>query len=182
MAFRADEERRLRELLDERAIRAVVLRYCRGIDRLDESLVRACYHPDATDEHGSFTGGVDAFIEWVFRLQRRNEMSFHFVGNVLVDFEAAHPDLARCESYGVSIHRRHSERPEHNLMVGFRYVDTFERRADEWRILRRVCTTEWTRIAAKSDEWPTPEGMRTGRRDRGDVVYEALRGRDDEAG
>ena len=55
----------LQELLDQRAIRDVVLRYCRGIDRLDLELVRDCYHPDATDDHGGFVGDRDEYVEWV---------------------------------------------------------------------------------------------------------------------
>ena len=45
---------RLSRLLDRNEIEEVVLRYCRGIDRRDFDLVRSCYHPDATDRHGSF--------------------------------------------------------------------------------------------------------------------------------
>ena len=47
-------------LLDELKSRAeiteVVLRYCRGIDRCDEALLRACFHSDASHRHGGFEG------------------------------------------------------------------------------------------------------------------------------
>ncbi len=49
----------LQELLSKQAIYELQCRYCRGIDRMDQALVRSCYHPDATDEHGSFSGGVE---------------------------------------------------------------------------------------------------------------------------
>ena len=75
----------LQALLDERAIRNVVLRYCRGVDRLDEDLVRSCYHPDASDEHGSFSGDVEAYIEWSFGLLRDYDATMHFIGNQLVE-------------------------------------------------------------------------------------------------
>ena len=31
-------------LLAEREVKNVVLRYCRGVDRMDLALVRSCYH------------------------------------------------------------------------------------------------------------------------------------------
>ena len=37
-------------LLDERDIREVLLRYCRGVDRCDAELISSCYHADAVDE------------------------------------------------------------------------------------------------------------------------------------
>ena len=172
MPFTADEEAQLRGLLDKQAIEEVVLRYCRGIDRMDEELVRSCYHPDATDEHGSFTGNVDEFLTWVWKLVSRHESTFHFVGNILIELEG---DLASSESYGVSIHRSRSTEPARNLMVGFRYVDRFERRGGEWRIGRRVGVTEWARHAPAELQWPVGGGMRSGERGPGDVVYSILR-------
>ena len=159
-------------LLDERAIRNVVLRYCRGVDRMDRELVRSCYHADATDEHGSFTGQVDEFLEWVFRVLARYEVTMHFVGNLLVEFVPGEPDVARCETYGIAFHRSAGEDPRGNLATGFRYVDRFERRDGEWRIARRVAITEWSRVDDREHWWPIPDGMRTGSRDRTDAVYD----------
>jgi SnoaL-like domain len=42
----------LAHLLDESAIRQLLARYSRAIDRRDYELLRSCYHPDAVDEHG----------------------------------------------------------------------------------------------------------------------------------
>lgn len=165
----AGDEARLRELLDKREIEEVLLRYCRGIDRMDRELVRSCYHPDATDEHGSFRGTVDEFLVWVWRVLGRTSMTMHFLGNVLVELEG---DVARSEAYGISHHRSDSGEPTGNLIIGFRYIDRFERRGGAWRIARRVCTTEWVRVDDPAHHWPIPEGMRRGSRDRGDPVYE----------
>ena len=49
-------------LVARQQIADVIYRYARGIDRLDLELVRACYHPDAYDDHGSMGGTVDEFI------------------------------------------------------------------------------------------------------------------------
>lgn len=162
----------VRVLADERAIRRVVLRYCRGIDRLDADLVRACYHPDATDEHGSFRGGVAEYVEWAFRLLRRYGSTFHLIANQLVDVAG---DVALAESYGIAFHRGRGTdgafEPSRNLITGFRFVDRFERRGGEWRIAHRVATTEWSRVDDEPGRWPVPAHLRAGSRDRTDPVW-----------
>jgi hypothetical protein len=157
----------LQDLIDDRAIRDVVLRYCRGIDRMDQDLVRSCYHPDARDAHGTFEGGVDELITWVWRVLARYAVTQHFVANQLVELDG---DQARSETYGVAVHRTPAGKEAGNLVTGFRFIDDFERRG-EWRILRRVATTEWVRVWRPEDDWPVPAGMLTGRRDRDDPVY-----------
>lgn len=37
-------------LLDEDAIRGAVLRYCRGVDRLEPEMIRSACRPDGYDE------------------------------------------------------------------------------------------------------------------------------------
>jgi SnoaL-like domain len=163
----------LRRLLDEREIRDVLMRYCRGIDRMDRALVRSCYHHGATDSHGSFDGTVDEFLTWVWRVLGRYTSTMHFLGNVLVEHVAA--DAARVETYGIAFHRTDGGDERSNLVTGFRYVDDFTRRdvdgAPAWRIARRTAVTEWVRVARAEDTWPIPEGTITGRRDRRDPVY-----------
>jgi hypothetical protein len=154
---------------DELAIRSSVLRYCRGIDRMDSELVRSCYHPDATDSHGSFEGGVDEYLVWVWRLLKRYSMTMHYIANQLV--EPFGEGRARCESYGMALHRTAGGGARDNLTTGFRFVDDFERRDGEWRVARRVATTEWSRIDREGDWWAFPPSFVTGRRDRADPVY-----------
>ena len=156
------------ELWAEAQIRKVLLRYARGIDRLDLDLVRSCYHPGATDSHGSFTGTVDEFVTWVERVLRRYDATMHFLGNPLVELG---DDVAAVETYGMAFHRSAGGPPERNLVTGFRYVDRFECRDGEWRIARRVAVTEWSRVDREDDWWPIPDGMLQGRRDRSDPVY-----------
>ncbi len=52
-------------LLARQEIHDVVLRYCRGVDRLDLDLVRDCYHPGALDHHTGFDGTVAEYVPWV---------------------------------------------------------------------------------------------------------------------
>ncbi len=161
-------------LLDRQAIRDVVLRYCRGIDRLDLDLVRSCYHPDATDDHGSFRGTRDEYVEWVGGMLSRFTGTMHLVANQLVEVDRD-GDRAQSETYGVAYH--HGDPPEdrrRNFTTGFRYVDRFERREGEWRIAARVAVREWTHTVTTEQHVviPPERDGRRGRRDRTDAVYE----------
>jgi hypothetical protein len=158
----------LRQLLHERDIRDVVMRYCRGIDRMDRQLVRSCYHPDATDDHGSFSGGVDEFLAWLWPLLERYTLTMHFVGNLLIEVG---DDVAAAETYGIAFHRSEDERPQLNLMTGFRYLDRFERRDGEWRIASRVAVTEWSRVDDPAGRFLPGTALLQGRRDSSDASY-----------
>src|SRR6476659_1622979 len=91
-------------LLAERAIQRVLTTYSRGVDRYDCDLVRSCYWPEGTDDHGSFVGGGDDFIAFVERSLNRFERTCHFLGNTLIDVDLSH-DVARSETYAVAFHR-----------------------------------------------------------------------------
>lgn len=152
------ESRALRELLDRQQIHDVVLRYCRGIDRLDFDLVRSCYHPDGIDHHTGFDGTVDEYVAWV---QPRLELlggTMHQVGNHRVDLFG---DTAVSETYSTNVHWGHPDRGD--FTSGARFVDLMERRGGRWAIAERWAVREWTR----SDEGrmipPEGEGPRGSR-------------------
>ena len=166
---------RIETLLDKQAIEEVVLRYCRGIDRRDFALVRDCYHPDAHDHHGSFSGTVDEYVAWVDGLTARYTWTMHFVANVLVEFGDDGPhDVASSESYGVSLHRSDDPRPFMNMATGFRYLDRFERRDGEWRIAERHAIGEWSMPIPEDAWWAIPDSHPSGRRDASDALYRVL--------
>lgn len=170
---------RIARLIDEKEIRDVLYRYCRGIDRRDLDLVRSCYHDDATDDHGSFSGGIDAYLEWVDGLLARYTWTMHLLGNILVEFPGAEPDpakvgVAAAESYGVALHRSQEDKPYLNLANGFRYLDRFENRGSGWRIAARVAVSEWSMRIPNDVWWEIPESMTIGRRDTNDALYALL--------
>ena len=141
---------------DSDAIRHVLYTYCRGIDRRRLDLVRSCYHPDATDHHGDYRGGVDGAIEHFHRELDRWDSTSHFIGNVLIDIVE---HRARVESYALAHHRRDTtaEKVGIDFVAGVRYVDDFEQRDGEWRIAARVVVVDWTRTDELSDRgWTRP--------------------------
>jgi hypothetical protein len=156
----------LEGIADEHAVRAVIYRYCRGVDRRQFELVRSCYHPDAWDDHGFYRGGVEGFIARAQAGLARYERTMHFTGNLYIEFEG---EAARSEAYTVAYHRLAADAsaPERDYVVGLRYLDRFERRSGEWRISERVCVFDWTRTD------PVPPGAGFG--------ADFLRGRADAA-
>jgi hypothetical protein len=67
---------------------------------MDFELVRSCYWADATDDHGSFRGSVEEFLEWIGRQLPRNDATTHSLSNILIEGHPTNPDVARVESYG----------------------------------------------------------------------------------
>jgi hypothetical protein len=129
------------ELGDLRAITEVVLRYCRGVDRLDEALMKSAYWPDATDDHGVFVGNAHEFVEHCMVSHRRWRSTSHCVFNHYIELD---PDgvHARGEAYNVTyLFQRDADVLD--TWHG-RYLDCYEKRGDEWRIIERVCVHEGT--------------------------------------
>jgi hypothetical protein len=161
---------------DESAIRNVLLRYCRGIDRLDFELVRSCYWPDATDKHGPFEGSRDEFIDWTSRLLERHTMTMHHVGNILIEFPDDRHSTAATETYAVAYHSGEpADDIRWNYVAGFRYVDLFEQRDTEWRIADRHVVIEWVTPWSADRSRLTDLGGTQARRDRNDPVYKNLK-------
>jgi len=161
------DERELQRLADRQAIHDLVLRYCRGIDRMDLEAVRACYEPGGLDHHTGFSGDRDAFVAWVGEAIARFDGTMHVVANHLAEPEG---DEARAETYGVAYHwGTPSEDPRLNFASAFRYVDRLRRHDDGWLIQERFAVREWTRAL---DGWIAKEGEGpSGSRGPRDRVY-----------
>jgi hypothetical protein len=161
------EGSRLRLLLDREEIRDCISRYARGVDRLDNELVRSAFHIDAVDCHGPLCIDREEFIAAIRPLQAGREFSQHFVANQTIDLDE---DTAHVETYFIVTFKMR------NLMEvevrGGRYVDRFERRDGIWRISVRVVVIEWTLMGDASSMSATLQVNHRGTRDRADVSYE----------
>ena len=123
------------------ACREAARRYCRGVDRLDAEEMRSAYWPDATDDHGSFVGNAWEFVDHCMTSHRRWRFTMHTIFNHTVELDG--PAGARGEVYNLSWLER-IDTAEIDLWFG-RYLDRYERRGDEWRIIERVCVHEGDR-------------------------------------
>lgn len=162
-------EAMVRELHDRQAIRDVVNRYSRGVDRQDKEVLLSCYHPDAIDDHGMFVGPAAEFFDWtdpshlcLFRTHQ------HVIANHLCELDG---DVAHCETYyffaGMTKDGNTLE------MSGGRYIDRMEKRGGQWRIAARKCVVEWG-----SEGMMAPESQAlfaavgTVSRDKSDLSYD----------
>ncbi len=158
---------RLRLLLDREDIRECISRYARGVDRLDDELVRSAFHDDAVDCHGSSCFGREEFIAAIRPLQTGREFSQHFIANQAIDVD---DDAAHVETY-FTVAFKMADTAEVEVRGG-RYVDRFERRDGIWRISVRVVVMEWSLTGdAKSMQKMLRTNHRS-TRDRTDVSYE----------
>jgi hypothetical protein len=147
---------------DHQQIHDLILRYCRGVDRLDLDLVRGVYHPGAVDHHTGFDGPVDDYLPWLRPTLERYDGTMHVVANHLVEFRGPR---AVAETYGFAVHwGTPADDPRLNFTSGFRYVDLLECREGRWGILERHAVREWTHSDVQlliSPEGHGPRGARS---------------------
>ena len=124
------------QLADRAAITAVLARYCHAVDHLDWDELASVYHEDATDRHGAYQGPAAGFLEWVRpQFTARFTATMHSVSNVLIDLDG-HRALSRCQVR--ADHLIKDELGGGIFQFWGDYVDVFERRAGQWKILHRV--------------------------------------------
>jgi ketosteroid isomerase-like protein len=146
----ADETVTAARQADRTAITEVLARYCHAVDHLDWDELASVYHEDATDRHGAYRGSAAGFLEWAkAQFTTRFSGTSHAIGNVLIDFEGDRA-VVRCQvradhlikdSYGGGIFQFWGD-----------YVDVFERRGGQWRILHRVVVRRFATVVQKADD------------------------------
>jgi ketosteroid isomerase-like protein len=129
----------VQELLDREAIRNLIYRYARAVDRRDFAEVRHLYHPDATDDHGNYSGAIAGFFDYLETTDLYESMH-HTCANILIEL---HGETADVETYFIftAVLRPQPGSPDGSRMLDYlvgRFIDRFEKRDDTWRILRRV--------------------------------------------
>lgn len=125
-------------LLDKQELTELNARWCRAVDRGDLELLLSCYHPDSRDNHGEFAGSGAEFAHNITQNRQTSGGSHHLLGSQLFEVVG---DRATGEVYydfhGVLA-------GSHRVYKSFgRYLDVYERRDGEWRILERTVVGEW---------------------------------------
>ena len=152
------------QLSDIESIRDSACRYSRGVDRLDVDEMKRAYWPDATDDHGAWKGNAHEFCEFCMGAHEGWRSTNHCIFNhtIELDDDGIH---ARGEIYNVTYLFRKDE-DTLDTWHG-RYLDLYEKRGDEWRILDRVCVTEGSDSRSLSPMPIDSEKYRSGSFDRG---------------
>jgi hypothetical protein len=131
----------LSELADREAIKECLYRYCRGIDRRDPDILRTAYWPDAIDTHLMFKGNIEEFIAWAMPTMKTMTNHQHHITNIIINLDGA---TAKVESYFWSCVVQGTD-GRYDRIGGGRYLDRFERRDGEWRIIERYVMSDWFR-------------------------------------
>lgn len=142
-------------LMAEREITRVFLTYARAVDGLDFERLRSCFHADARIHYGDiFSGNLDETIAWLENSLPRLQGTLHDFGAPWIELDLEN-GRARCETYTNNAARYPAnEKGEVVLNVtGTRYLDLFERREGDWRIVERRNIGAWSQ---NTIEVPTP--------------------------
>ena len=125
-------------------IRDRMSRYSRGIDRCDAELLRTVFWPEATVECADgYSGSASGLIDWAVPSLSQLDQTMHLLGNIFIELEG---DRAFVETYAQCFHRiPDPSNGAKDVVIALRYVDLFERRGEEWRIIERVMLFDWFR-------------------------------------
>ena len=109
------------------------------MDRFDKELLLSCYHPDATDDHGSFVGSPNDFWNYYSAWHTKfNRAHHHSISNTTFELNG---NTAHTETYWLF----ESMNPDgSNGLSGGRYIDRLEKREGVWKIAARACLIEWS--------------------------------------
>lgn len=166
----------LRRLIDKDAIRDRLMLYSRGVDRHDRAALSSAYWPDALDDHISYVGDIEGFIDYscAFTSEMRTQ---HLLGQMLIEFES--DTIATSETYYIATHDMPTAVGRQDFTMKGRYLDRLEKRGDEWRIIHRILTCDLFEIRASTADWNSPifKDLRTkGGRFPDDPLYTMLKG------
>ena len=161
----------VRQTADRHDIAQLICQLARAIDRRDKALIDSCFHEDASDDHGIFTGSAREFSEWVMEQLKTYERTQHIIANQLITLDG---DRAACESYFHAHHVINAQQGAINVVVAGRYLDRVERRDSVWRIASRNVVYDWSRIDPATDRWneePAKSKLQRGHASPEDASY-----------
>ncbi|HQR02916.1 MAG: nuclear transport factor 2 family protein [Proteobacteria bacterium] len=157
------------ELLEKSAIRDVLYRYCRGLDRMDKPMSYAVFAAESTTNyHGIYQGTGHGFIDWVWESHKLMATHSHQITNMLIDLQG---NTATSEAYVTVILQQHRTEGAVEIQCRGRYLDRWTKRDGRWEIVERE------HIIDTQSEMPLPGVGKSpeSRRDNEDRSYRYLR-------
>ncbi|MGC0417480.1 nuclear transport factor 2 family protein [Embleya sp. AB8] len=144
------DRRELRELRDRSELRDVVQIYAHGADRRRPDLVASMFTPDGrlvihrdpgSTEPPAIRAGRAEIAAALASLDRYLATT-HLIANQLVTFEPG-GDRANGETYCTAHHIHESSGVRRDRVMAIRYLDTFARTDEGWRIETRTLHCDW---------------------------------------
>ena len=141
---------------DHAAIRAVLDRLARGVERRDQALIDSAFWPEAGHQAGQ--AGLAAMIRALPLLQGARR-STQMPGDLRITLTSAGvasaggaaaggaDGTATVESRVVASHLLDVASDQREIVIAGRYIDRLERRHGEWRIADRRFLPDWKRVA-----------------------------------
>jgi hypothetical protein len=155
-----------RYLLDREAILGCVSRGCRGVDRHDRQLLASVFDPRAALDYGEWSGSAADFVAWADEAHRAEDLAHsHNITSHNCEIDG---DRAVAETYVIRACLKRDGRTA--VVSGGRYLDRFERRDGEWRIVQRRVVADWA-LEADGTESHNDDGYIRGRWDQDDITY-----------
>ncbi|MBA59390.1 MAG: hypothetical protein CMQ40_09500 [Gammaproteobacteria bacterium] len=181
----------LEDLLAEQAVRKAVTAYSRGADRCDVEILKSAFHPDAEVKYGSYDGPYEPFCQNVVDGHLTMNYTSHTVINQYYDIDARSGKgageiyvlafLSTSQSGDVMDVKAYKEKKSEGVfdyVVAGRYVDQYECRDEDWRIIHRQYIYDWSRTTDYAGHDPNGlfEGLiYRGKRDKNDLSYRYLK-------
>ena len=134
----SDVDRAVQDLLDKDAIREVIYRYSRGLDRMDKEMAYSVWHPDGTAlYYNIFEGTGHGFVDWVWEAHEAMESHSHQMTNILIQLDG---DKAVSETYALVTLRSNpnAEGKQSEIFTRSRYLDRWSKRDGRWAIDHRT--------------------------------------------
>ncbi len=141
----------LEDLIAKQAIKELVLKYCRAIDRKDYVSLATLYHDEATDDHGGmFNGTAKEFLAWLPNMLETMKVTSHMVTNHLITVDG---DYAEGEVCTIAYHLTHDDQ---EIIIGGRYLDKYFCTYGLWQFTHRQIVLDWNQIQPSRCDFTSP--------------------------
>lgn len=162
-------DERMETYLAKQEIYELVCTYMRGLDRLDEDLLRSTFFADAWCDYGFIKCDGYEFASFCMQALKDHVANHHMIGNVLIEVNG---DEAFGEVYFNAYHKVKEEAGFEDVIIAGRYLDRYERREGVWKFAYRSEVVDFSHTRPTNDPYfeQAPDGLRGGRMD--DAVFD----------
>ena len=127
-----------RQLADRQAIVEVIDRYATSLDAKDYERFKTCFSEDAVVHYSDDLVGPEPTAAYAESVLSQYAFTQHLLGNYEITLDG---DRASARTY---MHASHVTSEGEIWVVGGTYIDRFERRDGDWKIVERALEAKWS--------------------------------------